>query len=124
MKGPREFPKGQGQSAQGDVAFGTRIAQALGFAGKVRGHLWQQIRLVKVEGLAQFELQRAAPSLFARQAKLEDGGRMTMKVGALRDGDKREAGLGGGCFKRSDEGGFQFSGHAGNPALEIDAELL
>jgi hypothetical protein len=49
---------------------------------------------------------------------------MAVKVGALGDGDKREAGLGGGRFKRSDEGGVQFSGHAGNPALEINAEPL
>jgi hypothetical protein len=49
---------------------------------------------------------------------------MAMKVRALRDGDKREASLGGGRFKRSNEGGFQFSGHAGNPGLEIYAELL
>ena len=60
VKRPLELAEGEGQSAEGDVALGPRIAQALGFAGKVRGHLGQQIRLVEVEGLAQFELERAA----------------------------------------------------------------
>ena len=60
VKGPREFFKGQRQSAQGHVALGARIAQALGFARQVRGHLRQQIRLVKIESFTQLKLQGAA----------------------------------------------------------------
>ncbi len=55
-----EIAEGQGQAAEGDVAIGARIAQALGFAGQVGGHFRQQIRLVEVEGFAQLKLERAA----------------------------------------------------------------
>ena len=96
MKGPLEISEGQGQTAEGDVAIGARIAQPLGFAGEVRGHLGQQIRLIEVEGVAQLELERAAKGLVAGQAELEDGGGMAVKVGALLDGDEDQAGLGGG----------------------------
>ena len=100
VKGPAEISEGQGQAAEGDIAIGMRIAQPFGFAGQVRGHFGQKIRLIKVEGVAQLELERAAKGFTTGQAKLEDGGGMAAKVGALLNGDEYHAGLGGGRLER------------------------
>ena len=81
-------------------------------------HLGQQIWLVEVEGFAQFEPKRAGGGLVAGQGKLEDGGGPAVEARALGSGDKREAGLGGGRFERSDEGEFQFGGHQGESCVE------
>ena len=96
VKGPLKSAEGEGQSAEGDVAVGTRIAQPLGFAGQVRGHFGQQIRFIEVEGVTQFELERAAGGFVAGQAELEDSGGLAVKIGALFDGDENQAGLCGG----------------------------
>ena len=111
MEGPLELPEGHRQPAQGDVALGPRIAQALGLGGQMSLHLGQQIRLVKVEGLAQFEPERAAGGCGCRKAELEDGGGPAVKVSALGGGDQNQAGFGGGRFKRSDQRRFQIGGH-------------
>ena len=58
--GHSKLPEGHGQAAEGDVALGPRIAQPLGLGSQMGGHLGQQLRLVEVEGLAQFQLERAA----------------------------------------------------------------
>ena len=58
MEGPLELAEGDRQTGQGDVALGAGIAQALGLGGQVGRHRRQQVRLVKVEGLAQLQLER------------------------------------------------------------------
>ncbi len=100
VKRPAEILEGQGHAAEGDVAIGMRILETLGFAGKMRGHFGQQIRLIEVEGVAQLELERAAEGFGAGQAQLEDGGGMAAKVCALLDRDKDQASLCGGRFER------------------------
>ncbi len=69
MKRPLEFAEGHRQAAERDVAVGPGIAQALGLGGQVSGHRRQQMRLVEFEGLAQFELQRAALGAAAGRAE-------------------------------------------------------
>ena len=93
VKGPLELAEGDGQAGERDVALGARIAQALGLGGEVGGHRGQQVGLVEVEALAQFELERAAGWLVAGKAELEDGGGLAVEVGALGDGDENQAGL-------------------------------
>ena len=112
VKGPAEISEGEGQAAEGDVAIGARIAQALGFAGQVRGHFGQQIGFIKVEGSLNSSLSvRPRASSPGRPSSKTAVG-WPLKVGALRDGDEDEAGLGGGRFERRDERGFEIRGHA------------
>ena len=82
VEGPLEFAEGERQSAEGDVAIGARVAQTFGFGGEMSGHLWQQVRLVEVEGLGQFQLQAAI--FEAGEAKLEDLGGLAIEVGRPR----------------------------------------
>ncbi len=96
VEGPLEFAEGERQATEGDVALGARVAQALRFGSQVRRHCREQILLVEVEGLAQFELQAAV--IQAGKAKLKDLRGLTVEVGRFGGGDKLEACFGGGGF--------------------------
>ena len=108
---PLELPEGQGQTSESDVAIGPRVAEAPGFGGEMGRHLGKKMRFIEAEGIAQLELEGAAGGFRGGQAKLEDGGGVAVKIGALGDGDENQAGLRGGRFERSGEGRFQFGGH-------------
>ena len=113
MKRPLEFAEGERKSAEGDIAIGPRIAQALGLAGQVGRHFRQQVRLIEIECVAQFEAERAADDVVAGNAEFEDGGRLAVKIGALFNRDENQAGLLGGGFDGCDERSFQIGGHSG-----------
>jgi hypothetical protein len=65
---------------------------------KVGRHRRQQIWLVKIELLAQFQPQRTRAASDAGKSKLENGSRLAVEVGTLRGGYEHKAGLGGGGF--------------------------
>jgi hypothetical protein len=64
----------------------------------MRRHRRQQLRLVKIEALAQLQPQRTRAASEAGKSKLENGSRLAVEVGALRGGYEHKAGLGGGRF--------------------------
>ena len=47
VEGPLEFAEGEGQAAEGDVALGARVAQALRFGSEVRRHCGSKSGLSK-----------------------------------------------------------------------------
>jgi len=83
VEGPLELAEGQGQATERDVALGTGIAQAPGFAGQMGRHSGQQVGLVEFKTLAQLQLERAAGKSWVRRAELEDCRGLAMKVGAF-----------------------------------------
>src|ERR1700683_1678715 len=111
VEGPLKFAEGERQSAEGDVAVGAWIAQAFGFAGEMRSHFGEQLRLIEVEVFAELELEGAADGFAARKPEIEDCGRVTARVSSLGDGDKDEAGFFRGGLDGGDERGFEIGGH-------------
>ena len=91
--------------AEAEFAIGAEVSCSDGFCGKVSSYFREELGLVEVECLSQFELQAAIVE--TGQAELEELGRLTIEVGALYCGNKLEASLRGGCFNRSDEIGFR-----------------
>ena len=87
MEGPAKVAEADGESGEGDVGIGARVAQAIGGLAEVGGHLGQQFGLVEVESLAQLEQQG---SLFrgsgaCGEAKARRG--VAVEIGTRVDGE-------------------------------------
>ena len=103
MEGPLELTEGDRQPTEGDIALGTRVAQALGFSGKVRRERGEQLGLppqrrrpvtggpggCEIKCFAQFQAQTAV--FDAREANEKDLGGLAAEVGTFRGGDELEA---------------------------------
>src|SRR5215472_14703860 len=107
MERPLKFAEAHGQPAEGDIALGARIAQALGFCFEMSSELGEQVGLVEIESFAQLQAQSAV--FDAGQAEEEDLGWLAAEVG-----DELEAGLGRSRFDGSE---VCFRGHEGSGNL-------
>lgn len=97
MKRPGKVAEAHRKTGESDVGIRTRVAEAMGGLAQVRGHLRQQLGLMEVEGLAEFEQKGSLGRGCGGGGEAETRSGMAVEVGSYIDGkDGKTRLLGGG----------------------------